>query len=102
MNPVSIVYGSRGRFAWRSGGLELHRQCFRPATEGGFLLQITPAERMTLELLAQGMPSPAIADSIGLTEPEVGPYLTALFAKMGVSTVKEAVVSAFRRGLLEH
>jgi DNA-binding NarL/FixJ family response regulator len=76
------------------------RRSFVHQTKGGALLQITPAERMTLELLAHGTPPPAIADSIGVAESEIGSYLTALFSKMGVSSRGEAVAHAFRRGLV--
>ena len=69
-------------------------------TIGGALLQITPAERMTLNLLAQGTAPPAIAVTIGLAETEISAFLAALFQKMGVSSRGEAVASADRRGLL--
>ena len=64
------------------------------------MLQITPRERMTLNLLAEGAPTPDIATSIGLKPAEIASYMTALFMKMGVSSSEEAIASAARRGLL--
>ena len=64
------------------------------------MLQITPAERMVLQLLAQGTPAPEIADRIGVRASDVGAYLAALFAKMGASDTAEAIADALRRGLL--
>ena len=64
------------------------------------MLQITPAERMVLQLLAQGAPPPEIADRIGVGASDVGAYLATLFAKMGAADTAEAIADALRRGLL--
>jgi len=64
------------------------------------VVQITPAERTALQLLAKGEESPKIARSLGVSEPEIDSVLTALFATMGTATQSEAVVEAQRRGLL--
>lgn len=64
------------------------------------VLQITPAERAALQLLADGRTTRAIADQLGATEYEVETRLTTLFARMGATCRTEAVAAAFRRGLL--
>jgi DNA-binding CsgD family transcriptional regulator len=64
------------------------------------LLLITPTERHALHLLAQEKTAAELADGLGLEPFEVGPYLTSLFSRMGVSSQSEAILSALRRGLL--
>ncbi|HKB11378.1 MAG TPA: LuxR C-terminal-related transcriptional regulator [Vicinamibacterales bacterium] len=64
------------------------------------MLLITPSERQTLRLLSQEKASGEIARCLGITTSEVGPYLTALFARMGAASRSEAVSCAVRRGLL--
>lgn len=64
------------------------------------MLQITPWERTTLELLANGKPTDEIAGRIGISESEVEAHLNTLFARMGAAGRSEAIAAAFRRGLL--
>jgi DNA-binding CsgD family transcriptional regulator len=64
------------------------------------VLQITPAERMVPQLLAQGRPPLETADRIGLRTSDIGEYLAALFAKMRASDTSEAISDALRGGLL--
>ena len=64
------------------------------------VLQITPWERATLELLADGKATDEIAGRVGISEREVEAHLNALFARMGATSRTEAVAAAFRRGLL--
>jgi DNA-binding NarL/FixJ family response regulator len=65
------------------------------------LLQITPHERVALQLLADGTGTRGIADRLGVSEPEVEAHLSGLFARMGAASRTEAVAAAWRRGLLE-
>jgi DNA-binding NarL/FixJ family response regulator len=64
------------------------------------LLRITPEERATLQLLADGKDSSQIARGLGLSNPEAERRLTTLFSKMGARTDTEAIAAALRRGLL--
>ena len=64
------------------------------------MLRITPEERATLQLLADGKDSRQIAHSLGLTDPEAEHRLTTLFSKMGARSGSEAIAAAMRRGLL--
>jgi DNA-binding CsgD family transcriptional regulator len=64
------------------------------------MLQITPSERQTLQLLADETPTNEIACCLGIALSEVGSHLAVLFARMGVSTRTEAVSKALQRGLL--
>jgi len=63
-------------------------------------LHITPAERAALELLATGQAGHEIAGHLGTTEGDLEASLSALFAKLGVTGRREAVIAALRRGLL--
>jgi DNA-binding CsgD family transcriptional regulator len=64
------------------------------------ILQMTPSERRALQLLARQRPPAEIAVCLDVTASDVGWHLHALFARMGVSSAREAVDSAVRRGLL--
>ena len=64
------------------------------------ILHITPAERQTLQMLADGSPTDAIADHLGVSECEFETRLSALFARMGAASQTAAIAVAVRRGLL--
>jgi DNA-binding NarL/FixJ family response regulator len=64
------------------------------------LLHITPEERSSLQLLADGMDRRHIAGELGITEREVEGQLTSLFERMGARSAREAVAAASFRGLL--
>jgi two-component system NarL family response regulator len=64
------------------------------------MLQITPAERTTLQLLANGQSLCDIAGRLGTSESELQARLTSLFVRMGVGSRTEAITAALRRGLL--
>jgi DNA-binding CsgD family transcriptional regulator len=64
------------------------------------VLEITPGERLALQLLAQEGAAAEIAKCLGVADDELGPHLDRLFTKMGASTRAEAVATARRRGLL--
>jgi DNA-binding CsgD family transcriptional regulator len=64
------------------------------------ILHITPAERQTLQMLADGSPTDAIADHLGVRECEVETRLSTLFARIGAASKTAAIAVAFRRGLL--
>jgi DNA-binding CsgD family transcriptional regulator len=65
------------------------------------MLQITPTERATLQLLANGQNDSEIAARLRVTVPEVDATLVALFARMGVAGRAQAVAVALRRGLVD-
>jgi len=50
--------------------------------------------------LAEGRPDGDVASALAVTPTSLDSYLTALFARMGVTDKAEAVASASRRGLL--
>ena len=64
------------------------------------MLQITPAERAALQLLADGRANREIAERLRVAECEVDALLTALFTRMGGSSRAEAIANASRRGLI--
>ena len=64
------------------------------------VLQITPAERAVLQLLADGSPTVDIARRLGLSERAIDALLIMLLERMGAATSVEAVADALRRGLL--
>ena len=63
-------------------------------------LQITPAERAALELLATGKTAGEVARLLDATEADLENRLAALFSRLGVRSRAEAVSAAFRRGLI--
>ena len=66
----------------------------------GPTLRITPWERSTLRLLANGSSRINVAIELGMSPFELDGLLTRLFAAMGAATQAEAIAAAHRRGLL--
>jgi DNA-binding NarL/FixJ family response regulator len=64
------------------------------------VLQITPAERAVLQLLADGAATRDIASRLRLSEPAIDAMVTTLLERMGASSPFGAVADAVRRGLL--
>jgi two-component system response regulator NreC len=72
-----------------------------PIGEQGSLNELlTPREQEVLQLLAQGLNNQAIAETLYVSDRTVQAHLTNIFAKMGVSSRLEAVLTAIRRGWL--
>jgi DNA-binding CsgD family transcriptional regulator len=65
------------------------------------MLQITPQERTTLLLLANGLSARELADRFGVTAGDMEARLTTLFARMGAASRDEAIAAACRRGLVD-
>jgi len=68
--------------------------------DGSPVLQITPSERYALQLVAQGAPTSQIGAMLGLSPGDIGPFLAALFTRLGATSRAEAMSAASRRGLL--
>ena len=66
----------------------------------GPVLQITPSKRDALQLIAQGAPTSQIGAMLGLVPADIGPFLAALFTRLGATSRAEAMSAASRRGLL--
>ena len=64
------------------------------------MLQITPLERVALQLLASGIATHELAGRLGVSAREIETHLNTLFERMGAASRTEAVAAAFRRGLL--
>jgi DNA-binding CsgD family transcriptional regulator len=64
------------------------------------VLQITPLERVALQLLANGIATDELAGRLGVTAGEIEAHLSVLFARMGATSRSQAIAAAFRRGLL--
>ena len=64
------------------------------------MLQITPWERIALQLIADGETTNDIAARFDMSNLELEVHLSILFARMGVSNSIEASIAAVRRGLL--
>jgi DNA-binding NarL/FixJ family response regulator len=62
--------------------------------------ELTEREERVLQLLAQGMSNREIADALFISDRTVQAHLTRIFAKLGVSSRLEAVLTAVRRGWL--
>ena len=52
--------------------------------EGGPLDALTPREREVLQLIAEGLSNPAIADRLGITLRSAEKYVSSIFAKLGL------------------
>jgi DNA-binding NarL/FixJ family response regulator len=61
--------------------------------------ELTPREREVLDAMARGRSNGAIAGELGLAAKTVGNHVSTIFAKLGVATRAEAVVTARRAGL---
>ena len=61
---------------------------------------LSTREREVLALLAQGLANKAIAPRLGISEHTVKAHVASIFAKLGVGTRAEAVVTAARLGIL--
>ena len=61
---------------------------------------LTPRERETLDLLAQGLSNRAIAQRMDIAERTAKFHVNAILAKLGAETRTEAVVIAARLGLI--
>jgi len=66
------------------------------------VLQITHAERLALQLLAEGKGRRDLAASLLIAEDEVDERLRALFRRLGVETPVEAIAIGVKRGLIEY
>jgi DNA-binding NarL/FixJ family response regulator len=68
--------------------------------EGVTRVQLTPRERSSLQLIADGKSNKEIANDLGISERTVKTHLGHLFEKLGVTSRTEAVKIATRRGLV--
>jgi two-component system, NarL family, response regulator LiaR len=72
-----------------------------PVGEDGATIQaLTFREQEVLQLLSRGLNNQAIAEALYVSDRTVQAHLTNIFAKMGVSSRLEAVLTAIRRGWL--
>lgn len=62
---------------------------------------LTPREFEVLQMIAEGMSAPGIAQALHLSTTTVKTHLHTLYEKLGVSDRAAAVAEAMRRGLLE-
>jgi DNA-binding CsgD family transcriptional regulator len=64
------------------------------------VLQITPAERTALQMLADGLTHHDIASHLRISECVLDAELRTLFERMGVAGRNQAIADAVRRGLV--
>ena len=60
--------------------------------------RLAPRQREVLRLLADGLPRKNIADQLGIAEGTVGVHCEAIYARLGVSSVVQAVVVYAKAG----
>ena len=63
-------------------------------------MQMTPVERVALQLLADGRGTIEIANRLRVRECEIDARLVSLFARLGASNGTEAIAVAHERGLV--
>ena len=68
--------------------------------EDSSIQALTFREQEVLQLLSRGLNNQAIAEALYVSNRTVQAHLTSIFAKMGVSSRLEAVLTAIRRGWL--
>ena len=61
---------------------------------------LEPQERRVLELVAEGLSTREIAEQLGVPVEAVRASLGAIFADLGVGSKLEALIVAFRHGLI--
>ena len=61
--------------------------------------ELTPREREILELLAQGLTNPAIAEKLVLSPKTIRNQVSNIFSKLQVASRSEAIVKAREAGL---
>ena len=83
-----------------AGKTYLAPQAAAKLAEGVTRVQLTPRELGTLRLIADGKSNKEIANDLGISERTVKTHLGHLFEKLGVTSRKEAVKVATRRGLV--
>ncbi|WP_405058197.1 response regulator transcription factor [Kribbella sp. NBC_01505] len=71
----------------------------RVVPDAGQVGGLTSRERDVLTLVAENLPNSAIAQRLGLAPKTISNHLSAIFAKLGVSSRAEAAVRARREGL---
>lgn len=72
-----------------------------PAPEPLAITPLTERERGVLRLLARGLTNADIAERLHLTEGTVRNYVSAVFAKLGVTDRTQAALLALRHGLVD-
>jgi DNA-binding NarL/FixJ family response regulator len=73
----------------------------KPQPEPSVQYQLSEREQEILNLLAKGLSNSDIADSLFLTEGTVRNYTSEIFKKLSVTDRTQAVVVAFKHGLVE-
>ncbi len=64
------------------------------------MLTITPGERAALQLLADGKRMTEIAMRLHIPECQIDEHLSTLFERLGAADRTDAIVAAFKRGLI--
>ncbi|MDR0779163.1 MAG: response regulator transcription factor [Pseudomonadales bacterium] len=77
----------------------LREQNSQPEKEDGEA-SLSPREYELLQLLARGYRNKQVADALSLSPHTVAEYVQSIYRKLGVSNRGEAMVRAFRNGLL--
>jgi DNA-binding NarL/FixJ family response regulator len=62
--------------------------------------ELSAREQEVLKMLAQGLSNRAIGEALFISDRTVQAHLTNIYAKMGVTTRLDAVLTAIRRGML--
>ena len=76
------------------------KPCMRGDGHDAVRSTLEPQERHVLELVAEGLSNREIGNQLGVPVEGVRDSLGAIFAKLGVGSKTEALIVAFRRGLI--
>lgn len=94
VRAVHAVASGQSIFSGAVAGRVMRRGMPSPA-----LPALTPRERQVTHLLATGAPNLAIAVELGLSPKTLSNHISAIFAKLGVTSRSEAIVMARDAGL---
>jgi len=96
VNAIRAAYAGRPTLAPEATQILIQTAHEKPAPGH----DLTPREREVLDLLAQGLNNPGIANELNVSRSTARAHVSQILSKLGVSNRAEAIALAFRSGLV--